>query len=319
MKNKFVIGLFALAPWFFPGISYALSCTQNQAGGPVSVTNALPANIYVSNAMANGTVLWRSDMVTYRISCNGRPGIDPGSEKIFIWTNPKGTKPVQGVSIGVVYNGTVSTSGSVNTGYATSNSSALFDLTYAIVLVKNGTVPASGSVPLSNYSVFQLDGEGGINNVAGSNLNQYLTGTVNYSGGGTCSLSTGDVNKPVSLSRVKPSELTPIGKFAAKTPFTLTVTNCTAGTNSAQFTFAGTPDSLNPAAFANTGTARGVGVNLGSADDSSTIRADGTNNLKIARIQSGTGVLNLYAQYVSTAAVQAGTVSSKVTVNITYQ
>jgi type 1 fimbria pilin len=41
--------------------------------------------------------------------------------------------------------------------------------------------------------------------------------------------------------------------------------------------------------------------------------------LKIARVQCGIGVLNLYAQYVATGTVQAGTVSSKITLNITYQ
>jgi type 1 fimbria pilin len=319
MKSKFVMCLLALAPWFFPGVSHALNCYQNQNNGAVAVTNALPANIYVSSSMATGTVLWTSDLMTYTIYCKGVSGQTPASEKIYAWINPENKTPIPGVSIALIYKGVRTSSGKVDTGFATTNYAATFQMTYSFALVKTGTVASSGSVNLNNYSVFQLDGEGGINNVKGGNLNQYLTGTVNYSGGGTCSLSTGDVNKPVYLSSVKPSELTPVGRTAAKKPFTLTVTNCTAGTNTAQFTFEGTPDTLNPAVFANTGTAKGVGVNLGSNDDGSTIRADGTNNLKIARVQSGSGVLNLFAQYLSTGTVQAGTVNSKVTVNISYQ
>jgi type 1 fimbria pilin len=150
-------------------------------------------------------------------------------------------------------------------------------------------------------------------------LNQYVTGTVNYSGGGTCSLAPGDVSKSVSLQQVKPADLASIGSVAGKKTFSLTVANCSTGTNTAQFTFQGTPDADNASAFANTGTAKGIAINLGSPDDGSTIRADGKNNLKIVRIQGGSGVMNLFAQYIATAPIHAGTVNSNVTVNITYQ
>ncbi len=267
--------------------------------------------------MPNGTVLWRSDQITYNIVCTGKQGVR--AEKIFAWINPYRRAPIRGVSIGIIYNGRTTINDKVDTGYATIDAYASFAMTYSVVLIKDGVGPSSGLVNITDYPVFQLDGEGGINNAVGNNVIQYLSGVANYSGGGTCSLAAGDVNRAVYLSRAKPADLAPVGKFAGKTPFTLTVNNCTEGTNTAQFTFEGTPDPANPSAFANTGTAKGVAVNLGSDDDGSTIRADGTNNLKTARVQGGSGVLNLYAQFVATGEVQAGTVNSKITMNITYQ
>lgn len=317
MKKKLIMWFVTLVTLCLPGISHAVYCYQNVSGGPVVVTNALPPNIYVNSTMADGTVLWRSDEITYNVDCRGS---DKASETVYFWLNPKRAAALQGVKVGIVYKGTTATTtaSSLSTGYITTNYKADFPLTYSVVLVKSGTVPTSGSVTL-NYSVFQLDGVGGINAITGGNLNQYITGTVNYSAGGTCSLASGDVSKAVSLSQVKPADLSSVGSVAGKKAFTLTVTNCSAGTNTAQFTFQGTPDADNSFAFANTGTAKGVAINLGSSDDGSTIRADGTNNLKIVKIQSSSGVMNLFAQYIATAPIQAGTVNSNVTVNITYQ
>jgi type 1 fimbria pilin len=118
---------------------------------------------------------------------------------------------------------------------------------------------------------------------------------------------------------VKPSALGAIGSRAGNTPFSLTVTNCSAVTNTAQFTFQGTSDVNNPLAFANTGTAKGVAIQLYHSADGSEIHADGTNNLKILKIQNGSGVLNLSAQYIATAPIEPGTVNTAVAVNITYQ
>jgi type 1 fimbria pilin len=317
MKTKLIMWIVTLVTSCLPGISHALNCFQNVSNGPVVVSNALPPNIYVNSTMADGTVLWRSDEITYSVACLGT---DKPSETIYFWMNPKRAAAIQGVKVGIIYKGTLATTtaSSLSTGYITTGYRANFSLTYSVVLVKSGTMPTSGSVNL-NYSVFQLDGVGGINANGGTNLNQYVTGTVNYSGGGTCSLASGDVSKSVSLQQIKPADLPSIGSAAGKKTFTLTVTNCSTGTNTAQFTFQGTPDADNAFAFANTGTAKGVAINLGSSDDGSTIRADGTNNLKIVRIQGGSGVMNLFAQYLATAPIKAGTVNSNVTVNITYQ
>lgn len=318
MKRNFLLWTIVFFSWALPGASHALNCYQNQNGGPVAVTNTLPNDIYVSSAMPAGTVLWRSDQISYKIYCTGRAqGL--ASEKIIAWINPAKTSPISGVSVGIIYNGVMTTANQVDTGYSTINYEATFVMTYSIVLVKTSTSPVSGSATLNNYRVFQLDGVGGTNASTAANVNQYLNGKVTYSAGGTCSLAAGDANRTIFLSKVKPADLAPVGKVAGKTQFALTVSNCTAGTNSAQFSFEGTPDSNNSAAFANTGTAKGVAVGLGSNDDGTTIRADGTNNMRIARVQGGSAVLNLYAQYVSTGAIQAGTVSSKITMNITYQ
>ncbi|MFJ3461680.1 fimbrial protein [Achromobacter spanius] len=317
MKNRFLLWLLALLPWCIPDVSHAVNCYKDVLRGPVVVKDVLPPNIYVSSSMADGTVLWRSDQITYNIACESPKAVP--SEEIYAWIYPYRKEPMKGVAIGIMYNGAPTITGKVNTGFRTENRRANFVMTYSLVLIKTGVVPSSGLVNITDYPVFQLDGEGGINSATDKNLMQYINGVVNYSGGGTCSLAAGDVNRTVYLPRTKPADLAPVGKSAGKTPFTLTVNNCTAGTNTAQFTFEGTPDPANPSVFANTGTAKGVAVNLGSVDDDTTIRADGTNNLKIARVQGGSGVLNLYAQYVATGEVQAGTVNSKITMNITYQ
>lgn len=318
MKKIWIMWLFTLATLCAPGISHAVSCYQNTSGGPVTVTNTLPGNVYVSSSTPNGTVIWESNQITYNVACSGVTGVALPSESIYAWINPQQRTVAPGVVVGIRYRGAIYTTGSVATGYSTSNYSVTFSYTYSIVLIKGGSGNGSGDVNISSYSVFQLDGQGGINNVSGSNLNQILNGTVHLLNP-TCSLAPSDVSRTVTLPPVARSGLSSVGSIAGKQAFALTVTKCSAETNTAQFTFQGTGDKNNPYAFANTGTAKGIGVLLGSSNDGSTIRADGTNNTRVVQIQNSDGVLSLFAEYIATAAVQPGTVNAGITVNITYQ
>jgi type 1 fimbria pilin len=323
MKKKFIIWLVTIVALCLPGFTYAdVLCNLNDVNGPSNTSYSAPNNLYVSSTAAIGTVLWKSDEITINVFCRQ---ISPRNyDRVIFWVNPYNYTVGQGVDIAIIISGktfqtgtTPSASGSAVVDYTGSN----FQLTYSIALIKKGTSPVSGSVDMGTFPVFVLKGAtedaNGAVNVLG--FRQFLRGTINFSAGGTCSLASGDVRKSVALAAVTPATLATIGSVAGQQAFTLSVTNCSAGTNTAQFTFTGTPDSNNPFAFANNGTAKGVAINLGSSDDGSTIRANGTSNLKIASIQNGSGVLKLFAQYIATAAVQNGTVNSDVTVNITYQ
>ncbi|MFK2916065.1 type 1 fimbrial protein [Dyella koreensis] len=134
----------------------------------------------------------------------------------------------------------------------------------------------------------------------------------------TCTIIAGDVNKSVTLQRVKSSDFNN-SPGTGDVPFTLTAANCQNAT-SATFTFSGTPDSTNPVLFKSTGDAAGVGVRIYPASDSSqTIGANGTNNAQTVTVSGGQAVLSLGAQYYKTGAtVGAGQVTTRATVTMSY-
>ncbi|MFC4763116.1 fimbrial protein [Dyella koreensis] len=134
----------------------------------------------------------------------------------------------------------------------------------------------------------------------------------------TCTIIAGDVNKSVTLQRVKSSDFNN-SPGTGDVPFTLTAANCQNAT-SATFTFSGTPDSTNPVLFKSTGDAAGVGVRIYPASDSGqTIGANGTNNVQTVAVSGGQAVLSLGAQYYKTGTtVGAGQVTTRATVTMSY-
>ena len=135
---------------------------------------------------------------------------------------------------------------------------------------------------------------------------------------GTCQWGIGGPDHAVPLDPVYPSQLKQ-GQIAGVKSFTLTLMNCTVGLASATFTFSGTPDATDKLRFRNSSTARGVAVELQSADGR-TIGADGTDNQRTATVSGNQIVLPLQAGYWQVgSSVTPGNVATAVTFTIQYK
>ncbi len=130
----------------------------------------------------------------------------------------------------------------------------------------------------------------------------------------TCDLAAGDVNRTIGLPTIRASALRDVSSAGASN-FELTA-NCS-NASSVTFRFTGTPASGDAARFANTGSARGVGLWLYS-------RVGGSNqtisngNTRVVTVSGNRAVLPLGAAYWKNGTVTQGSLSSTTTVAITY-
>lgn len=299
-----------------PNASQALGCWLNQSGGPLSTTLTLPSNVYISSTAPTGTVIWQSPLQSISVYCTQSVG-----ENVYFWVNPNNRTLAAGVQIGIIFNGVTytQTSGAINTGiYVPQGGQVTSNLQYSIVILKSSNSPSSGVVNINSYPVFQLDGKGGLNNVP-INLNQLLNGSVTFTPGGTCALSAADVNRSITLPNASTFNFPGVGSTFGRTYFTITASNCSTGVRTATFRFTGTPDGNVPTAFANSGTAKGVAINMASASDGLNIGANVTNNSRVVNVQSQMAQLPAYVEYYRTTTMVPGTVQSIVSVTMLYQ
>lgn len=321
MKNWITCLLRAmlLLGWFMmPLASHALGCWSGRSSdGAVKANLTLPDNLYVAANIPVGTVIWQSPLQSISLYCTQSIG-----ENVYFWVNPKKQTLASGVTIGIIFNGVTYTqnSGAIDTGiYVPWNGWAWSNLQYSIVLIKSDGAPSSGSVTVSQYPVFQLDGIGGINSAPNINFNQLITGTVNFTPGGTCNLSTNG-RYTINLPTVGASQFAAVGSTLARSYLTINASNCSKGVRTATFIFSGIPDSDNPVLFANSGgSAKGVAINLGSSADGANIGANTTNNTRVVNVQGQSAQLGVFAEYVRTNTVVPGSVQTAVTINMLYQ
>jgi major type 1 subunit fimbrin (pilin) len=138
----------------------------------------------------------------------------------------------------------------------------------------------------------------------------------------TCSLDTDAV--VVELPHISASALGAAGSTAGDTPTTLRVSGCAVtGPNpltQVTFTFLTNPDADDPALFAQTGSARGVGLQLLNAAGNVPIDANNLNNAASVAIQpNATAELPLIIRYARNgAAVTAGDVTAVVQFDVSY-
>ncbi|MGF6098999.1 fimbrial protein [Pseudomonas sp. 18175] len=132
----------------------------------------------------------------------------------------------------------------------------------------------------------------------------------------TCDLAAGDVNRTITFAPIKTSDLKDVN-FAGMQNFELTA-NCT-GASKVTFRFSGTPANGNSLFFANTGTAEGVALWMGSnLNGVQQTISPNANNVREVPVSGNRAVLPMLAAYHKNGTVGAGTLVSNATVNITY-
>jgi hypothetical protein len=170
-----------------PATSYALSCKAKNES--VTITSALVAALAIPADAPDGTIIWESDVLTADIRCKDDVGIGR-AEQIYLWNDPAKQLSIgKGVRLGIRYaNNTYREPSRIDTGKNSWDGcnwancmgwEATFPLQFSVFVEKFGSVPESGQAStLSQYRVFQVDGERGLN-TPDKSLNYIVTGLTN--------------------------------------------------------------------------------------------------------------------------------------------
>ncbi|MFS9381066.1 hypothetical protein QNN88_10255 [Citrobacter sp. ANG330] len=172
----------ALSALFFCHSAYALSCYYDGKTSNITDEVTLDNIVYLSGT-ADGEVIWRSPTYSRNITCTTSI-----TEDVYVYPFPKRKEQnlPTGVKMGVILNGTdlgvFDSSGDVNsdrvdTHWNISKGKETKPLTIQAYLVKDGDIDTTGVS--DKLSLFQLDGEGGLNNQANSNYNFLISGWGN--------------------------------------------------------------------------------------------------------------------------------------------
>ena len=178
----------------FSQSSHALSCKEN---GNIRQDIVLAQLIRVSTAnTAAGALLWRSPTFTSTFQCTDDRN-KPAGENAYLYWDPKmNLKNIHNsIEVGVNYNSIdykLVNSARQDVGPGTRcrkqgsrclspAQSLSITVSYSIYIKATGAPPPAGGTITNTgaYSLFQVDGVGGLNNVADSNFNAYISGLGN--------------------------------------------------------------------------------------------------------------------------------------------
>ena len=142
----------------------------------------------------------------------------------------------------------------------------------------------------------------------------------------TCTVNAGTTKDfTVTLPTVSQSVLAVAGDTAGRTPFTINLTGCTAGSKVATYFEPGATVDFSTGRLNNaSGTATNVQVQLlGSNNTAIPVLAAGAGgvqtNSQLVAVTDGAANLNYYAQYYATDASTPGSVATSVKYTIIYQ
>lgn len=177
----------------FSQSSYALSCKQN---GSIRQDIVLDKAIKVSTAnTAPGALLWRSQPFTSTFQCSDTDNMPKGEDAFLYWDPQNKMQNIHNsIEVGVTFKGidvkpVKNQRENVGPGTVCSNpprcnrpaTSQSVTVTYSIYIKATGKAPPAGGKITDNnaYSVFQVDGVGGLNSRPNSNFNAYISGLGN--------------------------------------------------------------------------------------------------------------------------------------------
>ncbi|HHK7934059.1 TPA: fimbrial protein [Serratia marcescens] len=180
----------------FSQSSYALSCKQN---GSIRQDIVLDKAIKVSTAnTAPGALLWRSQTFTSTFQCTDDWN-NPKGENAYLYWDPQSqmSQIHNSIEVDVTYKGidvkpakgarqdvgpgTECRHDWWGNGCLSPARSLTVTVSYAIYIKATGKAPPAGGKINDNnsYSVFQVDGVGGLNRNPNSNFNAYISGLGN--------------------------------------------------------------------------------------------------------------------------------------------
>ena len=172
--------LFSMCSLIVLGVTtpaHAMMCIKDGGGANWEKENigvlSIPADLPV------GTVLWTSSTRTRSVTCD--PELHPHGEFVHFYANPENQKIMNGVGMGVIYNGRdlgiVSNGHKVATEvWVDAGRPKRANYKFQVYLKKIGDISGRSA---GQVAVFQLDGEQGLNGGEGSNYRYILTGLNN--------------------------------------------------------------------------------------------------------------------------------------------
>lgn len=186
-----VAALFTLLLTLFAFSAQALECRLGSVTGPVDDYDDVGA-LSIPATLPVGSRLWTSKSYTRDLACWAYKSVRPSGEMAYFYPNPNGYAIGDGIGIGIIYNGTdlgiITNGGTTASRIATGqwiapgpsgsnppSSPTMLKITVQLYLQKTGTI-TNTHVGVDTLKVFQIDGEGGINNKPGANYGLTLSG-----------------------------------------------------------------------------------------------------------------------------------------------
>ncbi|VWC53658.1 fimbrial protein [Burkholderia lata] len=282
--------------------------------------NYAPFNpVHVKPNTPAGTLLWDSGPITLQFTCNGTFGepVNIVFAPVQLWT---------AVNVSMVINGKTYDTGVfgnqrhvIGTGSRIGLSGSVnVNVTYSLQVRLRTKLELTISYP-NPLRVAQITDRGFFEQYIGDGNGIIITPETP-----SCNITAGDERKVVTLPPAKAAQFNGTGTTAGRVTFPLRVTGCKSSTKNALFRFTGKSDSALPTAFANSGAARNVAIQLGtysgtSGQTTKIIQANGVNNNASIPVYGSGGAIQLFAEYIATArTVSPGTVSSFIAVRIDY-
>lgn len=159
----------------------ALTCVLSTTNS-TNFTESIANSIAIPQSVPDGTIVWRSELRILPVKCYMTGAFS--AEAVKAYYNPANIAMPTGITLGANINGvnvdaiTSSPTKGVEVGITVptcsnstgcSSAGVTFNTSYYVYAKKSGSRP-SGTYPLASFKVFQLDGSGGMNNIANSNL-----------------------------------------------------------------------------------------------------------------------------------------------------
>lgn len=201
MFRLMISGARRCLPWFCGSMlsmlavdAFALECRKDTVNGPVSDSEDI-GSLKIPSTLPVGSRLWTSKSYSRNLACWAYKNVKPKGEYAYFYPNPGGEVVGAGIGIGIIYNGqdlgVVSGGGGIGSRVSTGQFIApgpsgskppknptMMPTTVQLYLEKIGDITNSSS-GTDSLSVFQVDGELGINNKPDSNYVFRLSGLKN--------------------------------------------------------------------------------------------------------------------------------------------
>lgn len=134
-----------------------------------------------------------------------------------------------------------------------------------------------------------------------------------------CQLDSASQNKAIDLGQAVSSDFKSVGDVGEWKNFDITVSNCPQSLTLATISVNGQRDDIHPFKFANTGTAKGLALELADRTDSIILAPEAHFNAVIDPVTHSADFPMSARYYTSSLPVSAGSFTSVVQITFTYQ